>query len=841
MKRRTLALLVAAWVSGTPPFASAAEPAPPRAERLMSPGRSAVAEDSAEAIVLNPANLGYLPSGEFRWTGINCPNSQKTACGHAFDLATPLFWGLGTGLRLDYVSTPWTTPFPFQGTDYWWLTWGLGLQLSDAFALGFSMQRSYSQNPDLDGLFGLSVSATYRPNTHFGFAAIAHDFNAPASQPIPQTGYPILDPSYVFGLDLRPTGRRSLDVGLEVKWLEGSNEVLPRGLVGIDIPGFGRARADLEIAHLPNEQRRAVVGTAGVEIYLGGMSAGAGILAGNGLGPSSPLGEYGTASISGYTSPGLPRLSRAVWIRLEDTPGTRNHVAFLRALWRLSERPDVKAVTLVLRAEPASSLAHAEEVSDAVRLLRARGKKVLCDLEDGGLRSLYVCANADRIVQNPGGSFRYTGLRYQYFYLAGLLDKLGIKGEFVRISPHKSAPEQFTNTQASDEARADHEDLLRENEAVFTKDVAQGRHLTPEQVRAVADRGIGLASEARAANLVDALAFDDEVERATQELVGSPITYEKYEGETRAPQRFGPEGRVAILYVDGDIIDGRSQHIPLLDMSLVGSYTIVDTIKDLRDDPTVKSVVLRIESPGGATTASDVMWRALSLLAKKKPLIVSMGTVAASGGYYIASAGKMIFAEPLTTTGSIGVFYGKADLSRLLKTVGVNVETYKTSPHADVDSLYRGFTPDEHARAQEMIEKVYGTFLERVSESRHMSRDEVDAVARGRVWTGQEALARHLVDRLGGLREALEEARAEAGLPHDSPILEVPHVERSLLETALSLVGINARATSLSLDGLPVQLRDVARAVAPLVVYPDETALERMEWVPMEDEQGVDR
>ncbi|MGO9712055.1 MAG: signal peptide peptidase SppA [Polyangiaceae bacterium] len=845
MRTRTSRLTIGALgllaLAGFGASARAADPEPPRADRIFSPGRSIVGEDSAEAIVLNPANVGYLPAPELRWTGVNCPDTQKVACGHAFDLASPLIWGLGTGFRLDYVQTPNGTPFPFSGSDYFWLTWALGLKISDTFALGFSLQGAYSRNPDLNGLFGVTAGATFRPNTHFAFAAVAQNFNGPEPQPLPPSGYPVLDASYVFGLDFRPTGTRALDVGLEVKYLQGDNIVLPRAIVSLDIPGLGRARGDIEVMNLPNDTTRAVVGTAGLEIYLNHASLGGGILAGNGLGPNQAVGEYLTASIAGYVNPGLPKLSRAIWIRIEDTPGTRDHVAFLRALWKLSEQEDVKAVTLVMRAEPTSSLAHAEELSDAVRLLRARGKKVLCSLESGGVDSLFVCANANRIVLNPGGTFRYSGLRYQYFYLAGLLEKLGIKGDFVRISPHKSAPEMYTNTQAGEVARADHEDLLRENETIFMKDVAQGRHLTLEQVRAAAEHGMTLPEEARDAKLVDQLAFDDEIERATQDMVGSPISYERYNPDVVAPAKFGTRQKVAILYIDGDIVDGRSQHIPLLDISLVGSYSVAETVKALRDDDDIRSVVLRIESPGGATTAADVMWRELSLLAKKKPLIVSMGTVAASGGYYIASPGRMIFAEPLTTTGSIGVFYGKADVSGLLGKIGVNVETYKSAPHADADSLFRGFTDEERARAQHTIERIYDTFLDRVTQGRHMTKEEVDAVARGRVWTGQEAFDRHLVDRLGGIREALEVARTLGGLPSDAPIEEVPKIQRTLFEELLSQVGINLHATALNLDGLPVQVRDLARAVAPLVVYPDETMLERMEWVPIEDTVGKDK
>jgi protease-4 len=821
------------------PTAQAADPEPPRAERIFSPGRTIAGEDSAEALLLNPANLGYQPGGELRYTGVNCPNTQKTACGDAFDLAAPLFWGFGTGLRLDYVEPPAGLPFPFNGPNYTWITWGLGWKLGDTLAFGFSLERSYSTSSYLNGLFGITAGVTFRPNSRFAFAAVARDFNGPSSQPLLPGGSPVLDPSYVAGLDFRPTGTRAVDVGLEVKWLEGSNEVLPKAIASFDIPGLGRARGDIEVGHLPNDERRAVVGTAGLELYLGHASVGGGIIAGNGLGSGSAVGEYVTASVSSYVNPGLPKLARAVWLRVEDTPGTRGHVALLRRLWKISEAEDIKSLTLVLRADPASSFAHAEELADAIRVLRARGKKVMCSLEDGSSRALYVCANANRIVLSPGGTFRFAGLSTQYFYLARLLAKLGVKTDFVRVSPHKSAPEQFTNNEAGDVARADHEDLLRENEAIFTKDVAAGRHLTVEQVRSIADHGIALPEEARAANLVDQLVFDDEVERATQEMDGSPIAYERYGEDTKPAERFGAEDKVAVLYVEGDIVDGRSSHVPLVDMKLVGSYSIADTVRELRDDPHVKSVVLRIESPGGATTASDVMWRELSLLGKKKPLVVSMGSVAASGGYYIASAGRVIFAEPLSVTGSIGVFFGKADVSGLLQKLGVNVETYKTSPHADVDSPFRGLTDEERTRAEGVIDHVYDTFLDRVATSRHMSHDAVDAVGKGRVWTGEEAFDRHLVDRLGGIREALEMARALGGLREDAPIVEVPRIEKSLLEQALSLVGLDLHATTL-LDGLPVQVRDLARAAAPLVVYPDQTPLERMEWVPLEEGGGDD-
>jgi protease-4 len=269
--------------------------------------------------------------------------------------------------------------------------------------------------------------------------------------------------------------------------------------------------------------------------------------------------------------------------------------------------------------------------------------------------------------------------------------------------------------------------------------------------------------------------------------------------------------------------------VPILDMRLVGSYSMAEAIKQLREDDSVGAVVLRIESPGGSSLASDVMWRELVLLGKRKPLVVSMGTVAASGGYYVASASKNIFALPLTVTGSIGVFYGKADLSGLLDKIGVTVDTYKTAPRADAESLFRGFTEDEERELAHKVDQFYDTFLDRVSVSRGMTKAEVDAVGRGRVWMGQQAIEKHLVDHLGGLREALEAARAAAFLPKDTPVEELPRESSSLLEKAIGAV-VSAGPAG-ALQTLPVSIQQIGRAVAPLVVFRSDEPLARIEWV----------
>lgn len=823
--------------------ARASEPFPPRAERILSPGRSVAGEDSAEALVLNPANLGYLPGPELRWTGVRCPETRRVACGHAVDLATPLLWGLSTGLRLDYVMPPGGPQgagFPYNGIDYTWLTWGLGYRLSPRLSIGASLQWSYSSNPYTNDLFGISAGLSYRPNTHFGFALVAHDFNGPSLQPLPPNGYPVLDRTYVAGMAFRPTGTRAAELGVEVRYFDGADQWRPRGVLGFDVPGVGRIRGDVEMAELGSDARRGVLATVGAEIYFNAFSAGGGALFGSALGRESAIGQYATAAITGYQSPvGVPRSEKAVYVRLESTPGTRSHVRLLRRLWKMAEDKEIVAVTMVIRSEPATSYAHAEELADAFRVLRARGKKVICSFEDAGAKALYACASANRIVVNPAGGIRYSGIKTTHIYLAGLLSKIGVKAEFVRIGAHKTAPEQFMNEHASDVARADQEDLLRQHEAVFARNMALYRNIPEDRFRAISAKGPFVASEARDAKLVDGYAFDDELERVTRDVVGRKVSYQKYSDEKVAPKYFGPRGRVAILYIDGDMVDGRSRTIPLVDMKLVGSYTIAETVKRLREDAGVKAVVLRVETPGGSSMAADVMWRELKKLGEKKPLIVSMGSIAASGGYYVSAPAKTIFALPLTITGSIGIFYGKADLSGLLSKLGVNVEVRKTTERADAESLFRGFTPDERFELERKVRQFYDVFLDRVAQGRRMTKDEVDAVGQGRVWAGQQALDRRLVDRMGGLRHALEAARQAANLPEDAPIEEHPPVKTSLVEYALGLAGLRASAP-FGVENVPVQVREVVRGVAPLAIYGQGQAMARMEWVPLEDTVGVE-
>ena len=491
----------------------------------------------------------------------------------------------------------------------------------------------------------------------------------------------------------------------------------------------------------------------------------------------------------------------------------------LRKLWRLAKDPEVEGVALVMKAEPASSMAHAEELGDAIRLIRSKGKKTFCHLEDAGGRALYVCAQTDFIAMNPAGGLRFSGFSARYFLLGGLLEKLGVKSDFVRIGAHKSAAEQLTLSKSTDVARDDRQDLVRQFEKVFLNDVGGGRNVPVTDLKARLDKGPFIAREAKAAGLVDALAYDDELGRVAEEVMGRTARLAEDSPAPRPPSYWGDGPKIALVYLAGDMVDGESQDVPLVGVKLAGSRTIVRALKRAREDSSVKAVVFRMETGGGSSLAADVILREAQLTAKVKPLVVSMGSVAASGGYYASMAGAPVFASRSTVTGSIGIFYGKVDVQGLSRMLGANIETVRTSPRADAESFYRPFTDDERTELGRKVKQFYDTFIGRVVEGRKLKPEEVDAVARGRVWTGEQALGHKLVDRLGGLREAIAEAKKLAGTPDDVQIVEFPEEDDSLLGTLLKLVGLGSAQMGLTGPSLPPLFLDVARALGPFLVF----------------------
>ncbi len=803
--------------------------------------RSLVTSEDSTSLVQNPANLSLLPGAEFRWQAVYLDEqSQVPYQGHSFALAAPVpLLDFGLGLRLDLVAPPSGDPPARYGSHsrYQWITAGIAKGAGRAGALGATFQHAYSESRLLDSLDSFTLGYTARPVNQLGLAFVGHDLNAPHSR-----GGGFLSRSYELGVAIRPLSTAALEIGLEGKFIDAADPYwIPRATLGIDIPTLGRLRGEVSVSDPDDRaQHRAWLAAAELAVSFngatGGMELAAGSIFGNGLGPNVP--KWAAANLttevafrSYRTAVASEAPYHAVRIRIEDTPGTREHVALLEHLWDLADsEPSVAAVVLELRTAPGQSFAHVQELRDAIWHLRQRGKRVLCHLEDADGASLYLCAAASRILVNPAGGIRFAGLRTRYFYLKSLLDKLGVRADFVRIGAHKSAPEMFTRDAASDVARADKIDLLQQFERHVMLSLAGGRHIGVATLRERIAKGPFIAEEARAAGLVDGFAFDDELEAEVQKLAG--FSLKLIDDDDRAPRAsndFGVGRSVAIVYVDGDMVDGRSQYIPGIGIRTVGSYTIADSLKRAREDQRVAAVVLRIESGGGSAMAADVMWRQVQLTARVKPVVVSMGSAAASGGYYIATPATRVFANPLTITGSIGIFYGKADVAELLRKIGVTVEVYKTAPRADAESIFRPFTDEERTELEHKVAQFYDMFLSRVAEGRHLEKAAVDAVGQGRVWTGEQAFSRKLVDEIGGLRQALAEARRLGNLPESAPIVELPPPEGSLLGKLLGIEGVSADSKLI----LPPAVMDLARALAPFAFYPADRPLARLELLPV--------
>lgn len=811
MRARTLlpslALLLAA------PRAFADVPLP--AGHVPVPGRPLATNDDASSIAQNPANLGFVPAPELRWTWVSSTkDSQVANRGHAFDLALPL-GGLALGARLDFLR-------PHEDYRHHWVTYALSLTPSDAFSLGFTYGKSYASTGPLGGMTAATTAMSIRPSKYFGLAGVLRGFNDD-----PRYGR-----AYELGAAIRPLGTRAFEIGLEGIAQKGRDQWIPRGVVGVDVPWVGRLRGDVAFLD-PKSDDRKWMASVGLDLNSIGSQTFGGALIGNAYGGT---GFYAGLAVRGYGEPGFPgSMGEVVKVRLEQTPGNRGHVALLRRLWALAESDAVTAVVFQLKADPASSSAHGEELGDAIRMLRSRGKKVVCHLEDAGARSLHVCSQADRVVMNPAGGLRFAGMRAQFTYYGAALAKLGVRAEFVRIGKHKTAAESFAAAGPSEEAEEDHKDMLHEVEDVLISDVGGGRKISKDELRSRIAKGPFVAKEALAAGLVDGYAYDDELGLVVRELYPNayrtPYLTDLKSSSVfmdRAPAEMGERDRLGVVYVEGDMIDGRSRDVPLLGNKLAGGYTIAEAIDALRKDSRVKAIVLRVETPGGSSMAADVIWRAVEKAKAEKPVVVSMGSTAASGGYYISAPASVIFANRGTLTGSIGIFYGKVDVSELTKQLGVNVVTYRTAPRADAESIYRPFTDDERTELGRKVKSFYDTFVDRVSRGRHMTADEVDAVARGHVWSGRQAKERKLVDQIGGMREAMAEARRLGGLSPDAPIVELPRVPTNLLGLVLGMAGASSKEADEGGLPIPPAILSLARGLYPFTVHPEGTPLARL-------------
>ncbi len=468
--------------------------------------------------------------------------------------------------------------------------------------------------------------------------------------------------------------------------------------------------------------------------------------------------------------PGLDDLP-APHLPLSRAPGT----ALLPALAALdAAQRDPWVAGVVLRcAGPLGGFSRVASLRRAVDRFRESGRPVVAWGEVFDAASLVVASGASRLWLPPTGSLELVGLRLEGLFLRGLLDRLDLHPEVVRVGTHKTAGDRFTRQSMSNEERDQLEALADDLYAELVAAIARGRGLSEVAVRDLVDRGPWLGRAAVEAGLADACLYPDEIERELLALAPAA----RREGRDRERARGVDAGlyhtlrgidpgwrpllrelpRLAVVVGRGVVHRGASQRG-------IASERMRVLLDELRREESVAGVVLRLESPGGDALASDLVWRSVSLLSREKPVVVSMGDVVASGAYYLAAAADAIFAEAGTLTGSIGVVGGKLDADGLLRRLGISREVIERGARAGLLSGTHGFSASERAAVQASMQTIYATFVERVAEGRKLPIERVEKVAQGRVWSGRRAQAEGLVDAIGGPLEALAELRRRARL-----------------------------------------------------------------------------
>ncbi|MBM3268939.1 MAG: signal peptide peptidase SppA [Candidatus Sericytochromatia bacterium] len=735
------------------------------------------AVDDGAALLLNPAGLGsdggasmHLASGGFQSLG-----SQS------FSLSL----GLGAGgLGVRHEPTP--------AGDRAEVLFASAIPLAPGFRGGFSYR--------LGGMAGKGgadwdLGMLVRPADWLSAGGAVR--NVGGSLPGEARNYQV-------GIGVRPVGDR-LTVTLDANWSEGKRMIEAITSLGAEFEPLDgltlRGEASLNPAFLTAQDPLGAVSVrAGLSLATPRIDAGG--LSGGLRGPAgSPPGTTpGVAGASTYLRFREAR-GRAMWygapeiLDLElrgDLGPDRSALGLiagladkppvastLEVLQRAAGDPQVRGVAMTVDGVGVS-LADAQEVRSALLAVRNAGKPIVAYLGSGSFLELFLASVADRILLNPVGTLDFTGFSREDLYLRKTLEKIGIKAEFVATGPYKTAMESLTGDKMSAENRRQLEELTGDQFEQIVAAVAEGRKRTPAEIREQIDRGILSAPEALQAGLVDDLQSQDATEGAAAKLAGGGNVFDAFKRPARLRSWLPP--RIAVVYATGAITEGASGN-DLLMGRILGQDTLIAALKESREDEQIRAVVLRVDSPGGSSLASEAIRREVERTRQEKPVIVSMGGVAASGGYWIACGTDRILADPGTITGSIGVYSGKYSAAGLLNMVGARAETVERGRFAGLGSPFHDMTEQERALLLSAAEFSYARFLELVSHARRMPQHKVKDLAGGRVYSGARAVAAGLADREGGLLDAIGEARAAAGIgaDHEVEIAYLPQQRPFLL------------------------------------------------------------
>lgn len=453
---------------------------------------------------------------------------------------------------------------------------------------------------------------------------------------------------------------------------------------------------------------------------------------------------------------------------------------------------DIKGIS-ILKNNSSLGLAQSKAIRNKLEEFKKTGKFVYAYSDVLMQNDYYLNSVADQIYLNPVGELDFKGLASEVIYMKDLQEKSGVKFEVIRHGKYKSAVEPFLAQEMSPENREQLSELLLSIWQTIVTDISESRKIDVATLNAIADSlGARTPKLALETKLIDKIGYEDEYHdlirtklKVKKDEEYNKISISDYASIADSPStNFTADNTIAVIYAQGEIQGGEGS------VNIIGEGSINRSLKEAREDKDVKAVVLRVDSPGGSALTSELIWREIELTKKVKPVVVSMGNVAASGGYYISCNANTIFAEPSTITGSIGVFGLLPNLTQVGKNIGINAEQVKTHKNASGYSVFEPLDENFKGVVLESIEDVYSTFLKRVADGRKMTTEQVDAIAQGRIWTGTDAVKNGLVDKIGGLNEAIKHAATLAKIK-DFRTENYPEYETNFEDLLASMSGIS--------------------------------------------------
>ncbi len=749
--------------------------------------------DDAAAVQLNPAGLALLEKPQLLYLHERTLASTRTT--DALFVGTGLFgWG-GVG-----VGVSWLRPATGPSLRRTAASLALGGRL---LSLGLTFN-SVAAPEDRSGQVaegahtGWDAGLTFHPWRFLSIAATAQDFDGP------RTGVATTAPRrFTLGIAGRPGADRvslaadllvddqtgfdgaRLNFAARVEPLEGLvvSGGFAMGLDGKDLMGqvaltlntghFGATFAggmvgDLQHWHTVTQVRASMDRVRGLPFYRDQLLV--------------------------VDVPALVAKKEGGLLQQLVAPSSREpYLELLSLLERARRTPEVAGVLLKLGELSGVGAARIEELRQEFLRTRAAGKHVYAIFLGGGDAEYLLATAAERIWTVPQATFLLNGYSVTSNYLAGALANLGVRVDVAKVGSHKTAPDTWTRTEMTPEEREMLDAWLDGLSGRMARAVDQSRGVKPERLAEAQARGVLTASMAKEAGLVDQVLYPDELPGVLREAAGRDLDLVgELPARVASPPRWGTRPKIALINLEGMIAEGKDRSDLFGLTRIAGAETALRSLDAAARDPSIRAIVLRVDSSGGSGAASDLLWRAVRKVREVKPLVAVMGDYAASGGYYVAMGAERVFAEPSTLTGSIGVFALKPDLSGLLEKLGVKQQTVRRGEHADLLSLTRPWSASEQQAMQAYMDEFYDLFITRVAECRKLDKAAVDAVGRGRVFSGEAALQHKLVDELGGVREALAWVQERAGLGGEEYDLEVLRERGGLLDLDLGDQGAEA-------------------------------------------------